>query len=214
MRAIRMSAITVLAASVVGFSAIAASAVTGSASTGTAVTPTRVASFSVPAKHEIHSVFRISGTVREWNGKAWTPAGSIAVGYYYRVLPKGTWKLAGSGRTNSRGAFSWRASLIKLGHTLWQARVRAQQSSGIHFGASNSTARGSFFTDRTYVTHFVAMHLNGTTSLAAIIQDWPQSGGVSYTTPRGVAKFYYRPTGTSNWRYLGSSRTDSQGSVR
>jgi len=60
---------------------------------------------------------------------------------------------------------------------------------------------------------FIALHLNGYTGLAAIMQDYPQSGGVTYTTVKGLAKFYYHPKGTSTWRYLGSARTDSSGSV-
>jgi hypothetical protein len=56
------------------------------------------------------------------------------------------------------------------------------------------------------VTHFVAMHLSGGTSIAAIVQDYPQSGGVNLFNVTGVGKLYYRPTGSKTWRYLGSCR--------
>jgi hypothetical protein len=174
---------------------------------------TRVLGFTVPATHEIHSAFRISGTAQERSGSAWTAARSVWVDYYYRVLPSGKWVHAGSGRTNSRGVFSWQAGLIKLGHTRWQVRVRSQRSGDIQYLASSSGTHDSFFTDRTYIAHFVALHLNGTTSLGAIMQDYPSSGGVSYTTPQGVAKFYHRAKGSGTWQYVGSARTDSYGSV-
>lgn len=51
-----------------------------------------------------------------------------------------------------------------------------------------------------------ALHLYGGTSIAAIMEDYPQSGGVNLLNVTGVSRLYYRPTGSKNWRYLGSCR--------
>jgi hypothetical protein len=194
----------------------ASAAVTATTAGSTAVTvkvQTRVPTFTVPASREVHSLFKVSGTAQRRAGTGWTAASSVLVDYFFRTLPSGKWNYAGTGRTNSRGAFSSQLGLIKFGHLAWQARVRTQVQHGTEYLTSSSATHDSFFTDRTYVTSFVAMHLNGYTDLAAIMQDWPPSGGVSYAKVTGVDKFYYHPKGTSTWRYLGSARTDSSGSV-
>lgn len=214
MRLFRVSATIVLTAATV--TAVATAGATASAAATPAATikyQTRVSSFTVPATREVHSLFKISGTAQEHVGSRWTAAGSVLVDYYFRMLPSGKWVHAGTGTTNSRGDFSSKLGLIKFGHTQWQARVRLLQRGSVEYLASSSRTRDSFFTDRTYVTSFVALHFAGETELGAIMQDWPPSGGVTYTTVRGVAKFYYHPKGTNKWRYLGSSRTDSSGAV-
>jgi hypothetical protein len=209
-----LTAATLTAAVTAATTASAASAPT--AAGGTAVTvkvQTRVPTFTVPASREVHSLFKVSGTAQRRAGSAWTAASSVLVDYFFRALPSGKWNYAGTGRTNSRGAFSSQLGLIKFGHMAWQARVRTQTQHGTEYLTSSSATRDSFFTDRTYVTHFVALHLEGGTDLGAIVQDYPQSGGVTYATVKGVAKFYYHPKGTSTWRYLGSDRTSSFGAV-
>lgn len=211
---IMLTAATLTAAVTTATTAFAAapSAVVDSSAV-TVKVQTRVPTFTVPASREVHSLFKISGTAQRRAGSGWTAATSVLVDYFFRVLPSSKWNYAGTGRTNSRGAFSSELGLIKFGHLAWQARVRTQTQHGTEYLTSSSVTRDSFFTDRTYVTEFVALHLHGVTDLGAIIQDWPQSGGVSYTTVRGVAKFYYHPKGTSTWRYLGSDRTSSIGAV-
>jgi hypothetical protein len=208
------SAATASAASTPGTARTALPGNTSSA--GTAVTvkdQTRVPTFTVPASREVHSLFKVSGTAQRRAGSGWTAARSVLVEYFFRVLPSGKWTYAGTGRTNSRGAFSSKLGLVKFGHTAWQARVRTQTQGSTEYLASTSATRDSFFTDRTYVTMFVAMHLYGYTDLAAIMTDYPPSGGVSYRTVTGVDRFYYHPKGTNTWRYLGSARTDGSGSV-
>jgi hypothetical protein len=167
---------------------------------------TRFESFKVPAKYEIHGNFDASGTVQELNGKKWQAAASASVAMYYRSLPRGGWIRAGSVKTGTSGAFVWKSQIHKLGKFAWQARVEHTTVGSNEYMASDSAAKDSFFVDRTYVTHFVAVHLNGDTSLAAIIQDFPQSGGVHYADVTGIARFYYKPTGSKRWRYLGKSR--------
>ena len=73
--------------------------------------------------------------------------------------------------------------------------------------------KASHFVDRTYINHFVVMHLHGSTSLGAFVQDYPAHGGVTYANVSGTAKFYYRPKGGKTWRYLGSSKTTSAGVI-
>jgi hypothetical protein len=170
---------------------------------------TRVESFKVPATYEIHGNFDASGTVQELTGKKWRAAASATVALYYRALPSGKWTYAGRVKTGSRGTFGWRSQIHKLGKFAWQARVEQTTVGSSEYKASDSAAKDSFFADRTYVTHFVAVHLNGDTSLAAIIQDYPQSGGVHYANVTGVAKFYYEPAGSTTWQYLGESRATS-----
>ena len=174
---------------------------------------TQVPNFMVPARHELHTTFTITGTVQALTGTAWKPAPSMGVAFYYRVLPKGSWVHAGSGRTNSSGAFSWQARPIKLGYLRWQVRVTKTQVGTNVYLASTSGTHDSFFVDRSYVTHVVALHLHGYTDLAAIVQDYPQSGGVTYAQVTGTVYLYYHPRGTSTWRYLSSARTDGQGNV-
>jgi hypothetical protein len=176
---------------------------------------TRVESFKVPAMYEIHGNFDASGTVQELNGTRWQAAASATVALYYRSLPSGNWTYAGSVKTGSGGAFAWKPQIHKLGKFAWQARVEQTTLGSTEYKASDSAAANSFFVDRTYVTHFVAMHLNGHTSLGAIIQDYPQSGGAHYANVTGIAMFYYEPTGSNTWRYLGESRATSanRGSV-
>jgi hypothetical protein len=206
-----MSAAFLLAAGVAGGSVAIATAASA-AGTPTHSYQTRVESYRVPATHEIHSTLRISGTVQVRNGSAWKAADDLWVDYLYRTLPSGKWINAGVGKTSTRGVFNTPVN-VRLGHIAWQVKVKQQQVGDNLYLASSSGTRDTFVTDRTYVTHFVAMHLSGATDLAAIMQDWPQSGGVSYATVTGVAKFYYHPKGTSTWRYLGSARTDNSGSV-
>jgi hypothetical protein len=170
---------------------------------------TRIESFKVPATHEIHGNFDASGTVQELNGKKWQAAASATVALYDRFLPRGKWTYAGSVKTGSSGAFAWKSPIHRLGKFTWQARVQQTTVGSTEYKASNSAAKDSFFVDRTYVTRFVALHLYGHTALGAIIQDYPQSGGVHYANVTGVAKFYYEPTGSKMWRYLGESRATS-----
>jgi hypothetical protein len=122
------------------------------------------------------------------------------------VLPRGKWTYAGSVKTRSSGAFAWKSQIHKLGKFAWQARVKQTTVGSTEYKASASAADDSFFVDRTFVTNFVALHLYGATSLAAIIQDYPQSGGVHYANVTGIARFYYEPAGSRTWRYLGASR--------
>jgi hypothetical protein len=154
---------------------------------------TRVESFTVPAIHEIHGAFHAVGVVQELNGTKWQPAASATVAYYVRSLPSGKWSYAGRGKTSAKGAFSWAPELTRLGRLQWQARVEKTTVGSTTYEPSDSAAKNSSFVDRTYVTHFVAMHLNGSTSLAAIVQDYPQSGGTHYANVTGTAKFYYLP---------------------
>jgi hypothetical protein len=221
MRLFRASATIVITAATLT-AAVAAATTASAAPTPTAVSgsaaatvkvQTRVPTFTVPASREVHSSFKVSGTAQRRVGSGWTAATSVLVDYFFRALPSGKWNYAGTGRTNSRGAFSSQLGLIKFGHLAWQARVRTQTQRGTEYLTSSSVTRDSFFTDRTYVTHFVALHLEGDTALGAIVQDYPQSGGVTDATVKGVAKFYYHPKGTSTWRYLGSDRTSSFGAV-
>jgi hypothetical protein len=176
---------------------------------------TRIEEFKVPAKHEIHAAFGVSGTVQELSGKKWRAAASATVALYFRSLPHGKWARAAAVRTSSRGAFAWKSQIARLGKFAWQARAEQTIVGSTEYKPSASAARDSFFVDRTYVTHFVAVHLNGDTSLAAIIQDYPASGGVHYANVVGVAKFYYEPSGSTTWRYLGESRAtrSDRGSV-
>lgn len=220
MRLFRASATIVLTAAALtaavtaATTASAASPPTASGSAAVTVkVQTRVPTFTVPASREVHSSFKVSGTAQRRTGSGWTAASSVLVDYFFRALPSGKWSYAGTGRTNSRGAFSSQLGLIKFGHLAWQARVRTQTQHGTEYLTSSSVTRDSFFTDRTYVTRFVALHLEGGTDLAAIVQDYPQSGGVTHATVKGVAKFYYHAKGTSTWRYLGSDRTSSIGAV-
>jgi hypothetical protein len=170
---------------------------------------TRVETFTVPATHEIHSAFRATGVVQALNGAKWQPAASATVAYYVRALPSGKWSSAGRGKTNAKGAFSWAPTITRLGHLQWQVRVEKTTVGTTTYEASDSAAKNSFFVDRTYVTHFVALSLEGTTSLGAIMQDYPQSGGVHDANVTGTAKFYYLPVGSKSWRYLGTSRATS-----
>jgi hypothetical protein len=201
MRVSRRLAVVLVATGVVG----ACGAVPAFASTSAGV-QTRIEGFKVPARHEIHGAFDASGTVQELSGKAWQAAPSATVALYYRSLPHGNWTHAGNVNTGSGGAFAWKSEITRLGKFQWQARVEHTTIGSTDYLASKSPARDSFFVDRTYVTHFVALHLNGDTSLAAIIQDYPQYGGVHYANVTGIAKFYYEPTGSKKWRYLGESR--------
>jgi hypothetical protein len=170
---------------------------------------TRVESFKVPATHEIHGNFDASGTVQELNGTKWQAAASATVALYYRSLPGGKWVNAGRVKTGSSGAFAWKSQIHKLGKFAWQARVEQTTVGSTVYKTSDSAAKDTLFVDRTYVTHFVALHLHGHTSLGAIIQDYPQPGGVHYANVTGIAKFYYEPTGSKTWRYLGESRATS-----
>ncbi|HTR95222.1 MAG TPA: hypothetical protein VMI73_26115 [Trebonia sp.] len=170
---------------------------------------TRVEAFTVPATHEIHSAFKAAGVVQALNGTKWQAAASATVAYYVRSLPSGKWSYAGKSKTNAKGAFSWAPELTRLGRLQWQARVEKTVVGTTTLEPSDSAAKNSSFVDRTYVTSFVALHLYGDTSLGAIIQDYPQSGGMHYANVTGTAKFYYLPTGSKTWRYLGASKATS-----
>jgi hypothetical protein len=170
---------------------------------------TRIEGFKVPARDEIHGNFSASGTVQQLNGKTWQAAAAASVALYYRSLPNGKWTHAGGGKAGSSGAFNWKFPFHKLGKFAWQARVTPTVVRSTGYQASASAVQDSSLVDRTYVTHFVAMHLQGSTSLAAIIQDYPQSGGAHYANVTGIAKFYYQPAGSTTWRYLGESRATS-----
>lgn len=175
---------------------------------------TRVQSFAIPAEHEVHSSFRVTGTAQVKDGSAWKALASVAVGYYDRALPNGKWVRAGTGKTNSHGAFSWQVSgLFKFGNLAWQARVNGQQIGDNVYQPSASAAKDSLFVDRTYIDNVVAMHLHGYTSLAATVQEYDRSGGATYANVTGVAKFYYRASGSKTWHYLGSDRCDNYGNV-
>jgi hypothetical protein len=170
---------------------------------------TRIESFKVPATYEIHGTFGASGTVQQLNGKKWQAAPSATVALWYRSLPSGNWVHAVNVKTSLSGAFTWRSAIHKLGKFAWQARVKQSTVGSTEYKGSVGAVKDSLFADRTYVTHFVAMHFNGDTGLAAIIQDYPQSGGVSYANVTGTAKFYYEPNGSRSWQYLGEAHTDA-----
>jgi hypothetical protein len=170
---------------------------------------TRVPGFAVPAKHEIHSAFRISGTVQARAGSSWTRAGSVWVGYYYRVLPSTRWIPAGGGKTNAKGVFS-SAVNVRLGHAVFQVRVKPQQHGDIIYQPSASVTHKSFIVDRTCVAMPVALHFHGETELGAVIEDWCPPQNRLIAIPSGAAKFYYHPKGSTTWRYLGSSRTTAE----
>ena len=167
---------------------------------------TRIETFRVPGTHEIHATFEPSGTVQELNGKTWQAAPSATVALYDRSLPNGKWVFVGSTKANSSGAFAWKYQIHKLGRFAWQARVEQTTVGSTEYKTSDSAAKNSLFADRTYVTHFVVLHLYGDTSIGALMEDYPQSGGTHYTNVTGIAKFYYEPTGSKSWRYLGESR--------
>jgi hypothetical protein len=208
MRAWRKLAVVFVAAATAGVcAAVPAFAAVGVPSAaGSDLRQTRIESFTVPATHEIHGTFDAAGKVPQLNGKKWQAAASATVALYDRSLPNGKWVSAGSVKAGSSGAFTWKDQLHKLGKFAWQARVEQTTVGSITYKTSESAAKDSSLVDRTYVTHFVALHLDGDTSLGAIIQDYPQSGGVTYANVTGIAKFYWQPTGSSTWRYLGESR--------
>jgi hypothetical protein len=175
---------------------------------------TRVESFKVPATHEIHSAFDASGTAQQLNGKKWQAAPSASVALYDRLLPNGKWSYVATVKAGSKGTFTWKSQLHKFGKYAWQARVKQTTVGSTEYKASTSATADTHFVDRTYVTRFVALHSNGATALGAIMQDYPASGGVSYANVSGTAKFYYEPTGSKTWRYLGAGHTaDGFGSV-
>jgi hypothetical protein len=169
---------------------------------------TRIETFRVPATHEIHANFEPSGTVQELNGKKWQAAPSATVALYGRSLPKGKWVYVGSTKANSSGAFVWKYQIHKLGRFAWQARVEQTTVGSTEYKASDSAAKNSLFADKTYVTAFVVLHLYGDTAIGALMEDYPESGsgGAHYANVTGIAKFYYEPTGSKSWRYLGESR--------
>jgi hypothetical protein len=168
---------------------------------------TRIENFRVPATHEIHANFEPSGTVQELNGKKWQAAPSATVALYGRSLPKGKWAFVGSVKANSSGAFAWKYQIHRLGRFAWQARVEQTTVGSTEYKASDSAAKNSLFADKTYVTAFVVLHLYGDTSIGALMEDYPESGGgAHYANVTGIAKFYYEPTGSKSWRYLGESR--------
>jgi hypothetical protein len=170
---------------------------------------TRIESFQVPATYEIHGSFDPSGTVQELKGTKWQGAPAATVALYDRSLPSGKWVYVGVVKASSSGAFAWKYQLHKLGSFAWQARVEQTVVGSTEYKASDGAAKNSLFVDRTYVTHFVALHLHGDTSLGARIEDYPQSGGAHYANVTGIAKFYYEPVGSTSWRYLGESRATS-----
>jgi hypothetical protein len=205
MRAFQKLAVVCAVAGVAGMYA----AVPAHAATAVSVRQTRVEHFKVPGTYEIHGTFEASGTVQKLDGKDWQAAASATVAIYDRSLPTGKWVHAGTVKTGSNGTFAWKSGIHRLGRFAWQARVEQTTVGSTEYKASESAAANSLFADRTYVTEFVALHLDGDTGLGAIIQDYPQSGGVSYANVTGTAKFYYRASGSKTWRYLGASHTES-----
>jgi hypothetical protein len=197
---------TVVAGTVVAGTVVAGPALAEAGWRAAGATQTRVDSFKVPAKHEIHRDLDVSGTVQKLSGGKWHGAAGATVAFYYRRLPHGTWTHAGSIKTRSNGSFDWKSAIHRLGKFRWQARVQKTTAGSTEYKPSRSAVKDTFLVDRTYVTHFVAAHLEGDTSLAAIMQDYPQSGGVSYATVTGIARFYYQPSGSTGWSYLGKSR--------
>ena len=175
---------------------------------------TRTVNTVVPARHEVHSPFKITGTVQADTAAGWTAVDGLTVAYYYRSSSTGTWKHVASSKTNTHGNFGWQATVVKFGHLQWQVRVAQQQVGSKAYQATGSEVKGSFFVDRSYVTNFVALHLSGGTSLGAIMRDFPPNvGSVTDAQVSGTAKFYYRPKGSKTWKYLGSSRTDANGAI-
>lgn len=218
MRITGMLAFVLAASCVMGAAAVLPAAAdagsgagTGAVSATSAVREyqTRVAALDVPVKREVHSPFRLNGTVLAKTGADWTPAAGVAVGYYYRVLPKGNWVHVASGTTSSRGAFGMTSGLVKLGHLQWQARVAKQQTGGAIYQASVSGTRASFFVDKTYIENVVVEDINGPTAVGAFILDYPSSGGENLASVVGIARLYNRPRGSTTWRYMGSSRVET-----
>lgn len=176
---------------------------------------TRVARFTVPATHDIHRRFMVSGIVQELAGRKWRGAAAASLALYIRAQPHGRWIYAGHATTGHGGAFSWSQPIYLLGKFAWQARVERTITGITEYEPSASAAKDSHLVDRTYVTHFVAIHLSGDTSLAAIIQDFPAAGGLHFVNVTGIVRFYYEPAGSSTWRYLGKARATkaNRGSV-
>jgi hypothetical protein len=179
---------------------------------------TRVHAISVPATQDIDNI-GISGNVQALAGSAWRPGASVNVRYYFRLLPRGHWRLAGSSKTNRLGAFRWAGqSLAYLlgskfhGHLAWQARVvNGQVTGSSEYLGSVSAVRNSYAADGTFISDFHSQYSHGTTFLGAVVQDYDD--GSPFEFVQGTAKFYYLPKGSRTWRYLGSSGTDTGGGV-
>jgi hypothetical protein len=179
---------------------------------------TRVSAIDVPATQDIYRI-GLSGTVQALAGTVWRPAASVSVSYYFRVLPKGSWRLAGSSKTNGKGAFRWAGQDLSPllgvrfhGHLAWQARVANGQVAGnSEYLGSVSAVRDSYAADGTFIGDFHAQYSHGTTWLEAVVED--HSDASPHVFPTGTAKFYYLPAGSKTWRYLGSASTFGGGGV-
>ena len=178
---------------------------------------TRVPAINVPATEDMDRI-GISGTVQALVGRAWRPAALVQVGYYFRVLPSGRWRLAGSSTANHLGAFRWAGQSLSYvlgqrfhGHLAWQARVGGQVIGSSDYLASVSSVRHSYVADGTFIGDFHTQHLSGSTFILAVIQDYADVSTSEF--PQGTANFYYLPAGSGTWRYLGSDSTDTGGGV-
>lgn len=177
----------------------------------------RVHAISVPSQEDIDSA-GVSGSVQALAGTAWRPAASVTVGYYFRVLPKGKWRLAGTSKTNRLGAFRWAKAILSFllgdrfhGQLAWQARIGRQVTGSSEYLASVSPVRSSYVADGTFIGGFNAQYISGSTFIDAVVRDYVDASPFEF--PQGTAKFYYLPAGKKTWRYLGSASTDTGGGV-
>jgi hypothetical protein len=176
---------------------------------------TRVLDLALPARQEVHTPIRITGTVQDLRGSAWKPLGSVGVAIYYRILPKGNWVYAGSTKTvNSFGTFSWREPMSAIGDLAWQARVEPTVTGNSGYPSSSAT-RDGVLDDRTYVVQFHADSVNGETGMNAMVFDHtPGSPPYMYVANvTGVVKFYNRAKGATTWRYVGPAHVQGNGNV-
>lgn len=170
---------------------------------------TRVEAFSVPAKHEAHATFTVSGHVQALSGTAyWFGASGLSVGFYYRVPPAAGWVRAGSATTAANGAFRGSARVVP-GHSVWQVRV-AKQSLGDVYLPSASGTSASFITDRTCASISVR-HSHGRTTVSGAVKDRCAAKERSFGAVKGVVKVYYHPRGAKTWRYFGQVHTGAGG---
>src|SRR5579859_4891073 len=51
----------------------------------------RIIDLRAPVKAEMHSNFRVSGVVQQWDGSQWQAADYPMVAVYYQVLPSTKW---------------------------------------------------------------------------------------------------------------------------
>ncbi len=178
---------------------------------------TRVSAINVPATEDIDRI-GLSGTAAALAGAVWRPAASVKVGYYFRVLPKGPWRLAGSSAANRLGTFRWAGQSLSYllgqrfhGHLAWQARIGGQVIGSSDYLTSVSAVRHSYVADGTFIGDFHTQNLSGTTLILAVVGDFSDAGAPEF--PQGTANFYYLPAGKTTWRLLGSDSTDAGGGV-